>query len=113
MMDKARIASGVVRIGFVEPELDVVISCNPRELKVFIDTIEAVKDLPTKYCELERKIICTCLCNPSIRFQTVICQKCIIQVVRSLPSVDDVSKILDSWLLNHYTYIIWHLLQFQ
>ena len=46
MLDKSSIDSGVVRVGFIEPELDVVISCsNPTEVKVFIGTIDVLQHL--------------------------------------------------------------------
>ena len=44
MVDKSNIHSGLVRIGYIESELDVVISCtNNTDLKEFIDTIEIVQ----------------------------------------------------------------------
>ena len=53
-MDKDHIDSGIVRIGFSEPDFDIIISCDPEELKKFVYTLEAVLN-PEKLPE-----ICDC-----------------------------------------------------
>ena len=55
-MDKDYIASGLVRISFIQPKRDIVIFCrpNPGELKTFIDTVEVVQNLtPVSYTHLD------------------------------------------------------------
>ena len=37
------VGNGLVHIGFVKPEVDLVISCNVGELKMFIDTVDVVR----------------------------------------------------------------------
>lgn len=105
MVDKDRIDRGLVRIGFIKPELDVVISCNPGELITFVDTIEVVKDLVSDYyeSEIQQNIICSCLWRGD---KTRQCLTCVKRLACSLPNSDDVSKImLDNWLIiAAYTY---------
>lgn len=59
-LDKQYIACGLVRIGFIRPKVDIVVLCNPGELKVLVHTVEIVRNLeePTfterKYSSKER-----------------------------------------------------------
>ena len=59
--DTSNITSGVARLGFITPELDIVISCNPPELKIFVDTVKTVHNLTPKYKRLWNG--CKCLCT--------------------------------------------------
>ena len=70
LMDKSNIDSGVVCIGFAEPELDIVIVCNPKELKVFMHTMEVVQHLTSKCFELPLNFSSQCLCENSTVFST-------------------------------------------
>lgn len=38
-------ANGLVRINLIEPKLDIIIYCNPSELKVFMHTVEALQSI--------------------------------------------------------------------
>lgn len=49
-VDKCNIVRGLLRIGFIAPKLDIVVSGNPEELEAFVYTLVAVKEprvLPT------------------------------------------------------------------
>ena len=56
-MDKDYIDNGTIRIGFTEPSLDIIISCDSGELKKFTRTVEAVKDTSNQ----EWLLICDCM----------------------------------------------------
>ena len=75
MVDKSNIDSGLVRIGFKEPELDVVILCsNPAELKVFIETTEVVQHLTPLTCEWNMQSRCRSrVCYPTYSKNCISC----------------------------------------
>lgn len=44
-IEKSDLASGLVRIVFISPKLDVIIRSNPSDLETFIHTIDIIKDI--------------------------------------------------------------------
>lgn len=64
-VDKHNIDNGLVRIGFTIPNLDIMISSDPEELKAFIYTVEVIKDMkvPPPRCTDKfhfRRLKCIC-----------------------------------------------------
>ena len=91
MVDKSSsIDSGVVRIGFIVPEEDVVKSCSNRaELKMFMFTIEVVQHLTPLRCESGT----TCCC-PDTGFFSTFSENCISCAVIGSPNVSDTSILV-------------------
>ena len=83
LVDKCSIDSGLVRIGFSEPEQDIVVSCNPADLKKFVATLEVVQHL-TPTCVVARNL--SCLCDVRSEIKTKLCEECSWHVVCTLPS---------------------------
>lgn len=44
-IDKDNMANGVVRISFIQPELDILICCKPKDLLVFVRTVETLGNI--------------------------------------------------------------------
>ena len=92
-VDKVNIANGIVRVGFIEPDLDVVISCNPEELKVFIDTVEAVQNITPRWCSrAEISHICVNDLGEHPGMQEMFCSTCVNRIICNSHNGDDVSK---------------------
>ena len=56
LLDKAEIKKGVFRIGFINPELDVIVACSHRQLLFFVDVMEGVQSSGCDITDLTIKV---------------------------------------------------------
>lgn len=106
-LDRRNIARSLVRIGFILPHLDVVISSNPvADLEAFVRALEVVNDIrvlpPKCNCEgpnLSHYHLChTPDCNkrPLCISSEALCESCCYRVLEFYND-DDATKIINSW----------------
>lgn len=64
-MRAVNIANGALRIGFIQPNLDLVIVSDSEDLKAFVYTVDVVKDivLPPKCSDSTHMGIWKCICQ--------------------------------------------------
>lgn len=98
-MDKINVDMGVIRIGFIEPETDLVIMCNPKELKFFVETVEVVSTFTA--LNIGRLQVCKCRRLNNTELSTWTCQESH-EVCRSLLlRCYTVSQIFTTWYIRY------------
>lgn len=114
-IDKSNVASGLLRVGFIEPNLDLVIFGCPRDLNAFVHAVLSIKDnVQVPACTDTthvNKLNCVCEGPNFIQYQHIhvtnyscplsvtrhgLCTYCSYQVLQCYYG-NDACKIINSW----------------